>query len=312
MEVRIYQIDSSIKNSEGDPVYLNYMFEDAEKQRHDFGGVNFGLYKEVYHGQTDCENAEQVYAMTQFKRLEGSTGHTPSVSDIIEIDGNLQYVERIGMAPLLRDCEDLRVALKTFSVDGKLAVSGKFAIVKDVDDGWTLCYNGRGVLRVRGDEAELISENECIGDEYEADEVMDEVLKAYPKVRKKKLRVLVCKADGTDEVVEIEDTLEEKQRLVGGLIEPVYLYDKTGEKELYVLVCNEEGLINGSKVNRAVTVYPEQIKTYKRDSTTLICGDFFIMGAGWRSFAGERKDLDPYLYTFAETLTLFGKIATAG
>ena len=51
---------------------------------------------------------------------------------------------------------------------------------------------------------------------------------------KKLIRILLKKAGKDPEVIEIRNTLEEKQRLVGGLIE-VIPYDDL------LLICNEEG-----------------------------------------------------------------------
>lgn len=63
------------------------------------------------------------------------------------------------------------------------------------------------------------------------------------KTNNEKLKILYKKVAETPEVMMIEDTLEEKQKLVGGLIE-VVSYD-----EDIVLVCNEEGKILNMQPN---------------------------------------------------------------
>lgn len=63
------------------------------------------------------------------------------------------------------------------------------------------------------------------------------------KTNNEKLKIFYKKVAETPEVMMIEDTLEEKQKLVGGLIE-VVSYD-----EDIVLVCNEEGKILNMQPN---------------------------------------------------------------
>ena len=53
-------------------------------------------------------------------------------------------------------------------------------------------------------------------------------------MNKKELRIVLKKVGENPEVMNIENTLEAKQKLVGGLIELVYL------NEDLILVCNEE------------------------------------------------------------------------
>lgn len=50
----------------------------------------------------------------------------------------------------------------------------------------------------------------------------------------KQLKIVLKKVNEAPEVIEIKNTLEEKQKIVGGLIELVYL------NEDLILVCNEE------------------------------------------------------------------------
>lgn len=84
-----------------------------------------------------------------------------------------------------------------------------------------------------------------------------------------KLKVLLKKIGRTPEVVEIDDTLEAKQKLVGGLIE-VVPYDD------FDIVCNEEGKLLG--------LYPNAIFDYD-----MINGNFFIVGEDYDK--GEFKSL---------------------
>ena len=61
------------------------------------------------------------------------------------------------------------------------------------------------------------------------------------------MRVLIVEPNHNPRVAEIENTLEAKQEIVGGLIEmtcpPIHPDDA-------VILCNEEGKFNGSEPNR--------------------------------------------------------------
>ena len=80
----------------------------------------------------------------------------------------------------------------------------------------------------------------------------------------KMLRVILCKTDEKAVVIEMEDSLESMQNLVGGLIEEYMPWE-----DEVAIICNEEGKMNGLPYNRAV-----------RDETgcilDVIAGDFFI------------------------------------
>ena len=70
-----------------------------------------------------------------------------------------------------------------------------------------------------------------------------------------KLRVIVCRPDEMAEVIEIDDSLDAMQALVGGLIEeydPFYS-ESDPRYENVMLVCNEEGKFMQMPPSRAIT-----------------------------------------------------------
>ena len=87
-----------------------------------------------------------------------------------------------------------------------------------------------------------------------------------------KLKCLLVKPYELPEEIEIENTLEAKQHLVGGYIECVYLPND----ESVVLICNEEGKINGMKLNRDI-------------GHDIIAGPFLILGDDYEN--GDFKSL---------------------
>lgn len=89
-----------------------------------------------------------------------------------------------------------------------------------------------------------------------------------------KISVLLVKANKYPEMVEIENTLEAKQALVGGDIEMYRPYD-----DETCIICNEYGKITGMPLNRAVYSNPEE----KEGIIEIMAGDFFICSAPYTS-----------------------------
>lgn len=88
-------------------------------------------------------------------------------------------------------------------------------------------------------------------------------------MKEKKIRCLVVKPNSMPEVMEIENTLEEKQKIVGGYIQmtqPIE-FDDTA-----VIICNEEGKLLGLEPNRALYTLDGEIYD-------VVCGTFIILDA---------------------------------
>lgn len=89
---------------------------------------------------------------------------------------------------------------------------------------------------------------------------------------KDKLKVLLVEPNKLPRELEIDNTLEAKQELVKGYIECVYLPKDSN----VLLICNEEGKINGMDFNRDI-------------GFDIIAGPFFIVGDDKES--GDFKSL---------------------
>jgi len=87
-----------------------------------------------------------------------------------------------------------------------------------------------------------------------------------------KLRCLLVEPYKLPEVIEINNTLEDKQKIVGGYIECAYLPND----EDVVIICNEEGKINGLQLNRDI-------------GHDIIAGPFLIVGDDYEN--GDFKSL---------------------
>ena len=80
------------------------------------------------------------------------------------------------------------------------------------------------------------------------------------------MRVLVVEPEHRPEVREINDSLTAMQKIVGGLIQPIYLDGSV------TLVCHDEGKLMNLPANRALRDENGQIYD-------IVCGTFFLRGA---------------------------------
>lgn len=104
------------------------------------------------------------------------------------------------------------------------------------------------------------------------------------------MNVIYCKVGCPPEVKEIDGSLRSMQDLVGGYIEAIYLGDGG------VLVCNENGKIDGSLPNR----FAYDVRNGIID---MIFGDFFIAGDGEEDFDGlTDAQMKRYLERYSEWL----------
>lgn len=93
------------------------------------------------------------------------------------------------------------------------------------------------------------------------------------------IRVLLVQPGKAAKVVMISNSLEAMQKIVGGEIEAAYFFD-----DPVVVVCNEEGKLNGMPLNRA-------IRGEKGQPFEIIAGTFFICGLGEEDFTSLPKEL---------------------
>ena len=90
-----------------------------------------------------------------------------------------------------------------------------------------------------------------------------------------KMKVLLIEPMEQPRVVEIDHTLGELQRLVGGCIAATYPWDE----DYVALVCNDNGIAEGLQPNRMLEDYD------------IILGSFFICGLGEEDFTSIPDEL---------------------
>lgn len=86
-----------------------------------------------------------------------------------------------------------------------------------------------------------------------------------------KISVLLVEPGKYPRIVEIEDSLEAMQRVVGGNIEGVMRFDDGA-----AIIGNREGKMNGEPLNRAVYPEPEAGMPNKGRPLDIIAGTFFV------------------------------------
>ena len=84
-----------------------------------------------------------------------------------------------------------------------------------------------------------------------------------------KISVLLVESGKYPRMIEMEDSLEAMQRVVGGDIEEFMPY-----ADEVAIICNEEGKLNGLPPNRAIYFKPEGAES--REMVDIIFGTFFI------------------------------------
>lgn len=108
-----------------------------------------------------------------------------------------------------------------------------------------------------------------------------------------KIRVLMCPADRAPYITNIENSLKNMQDAVGGYIEAVTLK----YKPQIILICNEEGRINGLPLNKS-TPHPEVFGI--GGENLHICGDCFLCGAIGEEFADLPEPYKDLLHSAKE------------
>ena len=121
-------------------------------------------------------------------------------------------------------------------------------------------------------DADIILDSEnFVGVEYEADNG-----KEIEKTNE--LEVLLVEPGQYAKMTTIEAGLSSMQNIVGGNIQAAYFFE-----EPVAIVCNEEGKINGSELNRAV-------KDENGKMLDIIAGTFFVCGLGDENFVSLQPE----------------------
>lgn len=165
MELRIYQIDT-----EQDITHVKFQPLDSLTQP-----INPSIYKEVFRGDVDCDDLEQVYRKFNTEGHPLFYGHSLSVSDVVVNADGAYFCDTVGWKKVdfdernaLRSANLMRVVYvephkPAYEADVDKTLHG---IQKAVQGYMELLYNGDGTYIVCNEEAKLkgMSGNRRIGD----------------------------------------------------------------------------------------------------------------------------------------------------
>ncbi len=80
MRIKIYQIDS-----DKDTNQIKFFGIDSLQKLQGSTDIDSSIYKNVYFGDVDCEDLEDIYTLFNTGRVPTHQGHSLSVSDVIEV-----------------------------------------------------------------------------------------------------------------------------------------------------------------------------------------------------------------------------------
>ena len=210
----------------------------------------------IYQINTDRDNNRVCFlGLDTLERFQHSKEVDPALYDRI-YDGKL-------------DCSSLETIYEKFNIDHPADYKGRSLSVSDV-------------VEIR--ESDTLNPGFYFVDSIGFKSIsFDKSLCKEPvKASDGKISVLLVEPNKYPKMIEIDDTLEAMQEVVGGDIEEYMPFE-----DEVAIICNEEGKITGMAPNRAV--YEEN----SREMLDIICGKFFIVYA---PFEAERfQSLPPDL-----------------
>ena len=210
----------------------------------------------IYQINTDRDNNRVCFlGLDSLERFQHSKEVDPSLYDRT-YDGKL-------------DCSSLETIYEKFNIDHPADYKGRSLSVSDV-------------VEIR--ESDTLNPGfyfvDSIG--FKAISFDKSLCKEPVKASNGKISVLLVEPNKYPKMIEIDDTLEAMQAVVGGDIEEYMPFE-----DEVAIICNEEGKITGMAPNRAV--YEEN----SREMLDIICGKFFV---AYAPFEAERfQSLPPDL-----------------
>lgn len=264
MNFKIYQI-----NYKRDKNRVKFMGYTNLKQFQKTKNIDASIYDEVFRGNVNCSDLEDVFRKFNTDGHPLYRGHSLSVSDIVVVDGDVP-----NLAGRIRFFNSPYAFEECYYTDEE-----KFR--KDIHEAYEV---GR-TIKVEELSNQNITTVECGA--YYCDGVgfqkvdFDEFQTQKPD---NLMRIVYVEPHKTPYISEIENSLKAKQKAVGGLIETIYNDDGT------CLVGNDESKLIGMDGNR-----------YLDDGNSIIAGPFFVCGLTEDSFRGlTDEEVVKYMDKFAE------------
>ena len=111
MKIKVYQIDRD--HDDNNLMFMGYDFTMSH------GGIDPSDYKCVFDGNVECSDLEEVFTLCNEDHPIGYNGHSLSVSDIVDVEGDgCYFCDRVGFKKL-----------DTFDVSAVEPIEGKRMLV---------------------------------------------------------------------------------------------------------------------------------------------------------------------------------------
>ncbi len=267
MKIEIYQV-----NMERDKDRVCFLAYESLAKFQGSAEINDAIYDRVFAGEVECKSLEDVYRMFNLNHPEGYRGRSLSVSDVVkvcdsdEVKPGCYFCDSFGFKEIdfepvnIKDTVEMEATnmnveqikaeypagtkIELINMDGESRVSpGMKGEVMGVDD--------IGQIHMTWENGSSLALNTEVDSFKKADAA-------------KKISVLLVQSGKYPKMIEIEDSLEAMQKVVGGDIEEYMPFDDD-----IAIICNESGKINGLPLNRAI--YGEE-----KAVIDIIAGDFFV------------------------------------
>ena len=91
MKIKIFQIDH-----EQDKNGVKFMHSDRLEKLQGTTNIDAGLYKEVFNGEVDAADLEDVYSMFNCEGHPLHRGHSMSISDVVKTEDGAYFCDLVG------------------------------------------------------------------------------------------------------------------------------------------------------------------------------------------------------------------------
>ncbi len=234
--------------------------------------IDGSIYDKVFAGEVECKNLEDVYRMFNLNHPKGYRGRSLSVSDVVKVcdDHTVKpgcyFCDSFGFKEVDFEPVNIKNTVKmevtnmnVEQIKAEYPVGTKIELINM--DGESRMFPGmKGEVTGVDDIGQIHMKWEN-GSSLALNMEVDSFKKADAA---EKISVLLVQPGKYPKMIEIEDSLEAMQKVVGGDIEEYMPFEDD-----IAIICNEEGKINGMPLNRAI--YGED-----KEMIDIIAGDFFV------------------------------------
>lgn len=262
MQIRIFQIDTDYDDDS-----LNFLSLEKALQRRGGSGIDSSIYEEVFRGDLDCADPEEIFDIFNRESHPLFRGHSLSVSDVVLIEGNAPL-----LAGVIRKYSASGSCTTASYTDPKLFAADIAKAYEEKQDVQVEDYRGQNIP---------VIENGA----YFCDSIGFSKVEFDPALAHKRddlLQIVYVEPGRAPFVSDVGSDLLSMQKAVRGPLDTLYNRDGT------VLISNDESKRIGMKGNRHV-------------GDSIIAGPFFIVGDSGETFRSlTDSEVERYMERFAQ------------